>query len=302
MDENREKFGIEESGETTPWLTSRWLLIFAVVALAAAGIALGYGFHQQSLVGQLSSHEEQMGTTIAELRGQVDTLTTKLNDITAAQQAAAAAQNGAGPAGAKNASGKRGPGADKRLKQLQTRLDDQQKQLKDTQDEVAKTRTDLEGSLSSTRDELNGSIARTHEDLVVLQKRGERNFFEFDLVRSKEFQRFGPLMLSLRRTDWKHKNYDLALVVDDNQLSKKHVNLYEPVWIHRVDDPQPVQIVINKIERNVVHGYVSAPKYRNSDLAATMTPVSSTTTTPPPAQPDTPVAPSNPPNLEPPLL
>ncbi len=153
------------------------------------------------------------------------------------------AQNDAGPAGAKNASGKRGPGTDKRLKQLQTRLDDQQKQLKDTQDDVAKTRTDLEGSLSSTRDELNGSIARTHEDLVVLQKRGERNFFEFDLVRSKEFQRFGPLMLSLRRTDWKHKNYDLALVVDDNQLSKKHVNLYEPVWIHRVDDPQPVQIV-----------------------------------------------------------
>lgn len=300
MEQNQEKFGIEESQEGSWLRANRLLLIFAAVALVGAAIALGYGFHQQSLVSQLSTHEDQMNATIGDLRGQVDTLSAKLNDMVAQQAAAVAAQNAAGPAGAKNASGKRGPGTDKRLKQLQTRLDDQQKQLKDTQEAVAKTRTDLEGSLSSTREELNGSIARTHEELVVLQKRGERNFFEFDLVKSKQFQRFGPLMLSLRRTDSKHKNFDLAMVVDDNQLSKKHVNLYEPIWIHRTDDPQPVQVVINKIERNVVHGYVSAPKYRSSELAPTVKAVSSTTTTPPAAQPDSATPTSNPPNPEPP--
>src|SRR5215831_8665516 len=92
------------------------------------------------------------------------------------------------------------------IDQLQNQVNTVTAKLNDV---VAKNRTDLETSLSSTKDELNGSIAKTHEELVVLQKRGERNYFEFDLNKSKQFQRLGPLMLSLRRTDAKHMNYDL---------------------------------------------------------------------------------------------
>jgi len=167
---------------------------------------------------------------------------------------------------------------DKRYKQLQSQLAEQQKELKDTQDLVAKNRTDLEGNIGSTRDELNGSIAKTHEELVVLQKRGERSYTEFDLMRAKQLQRIGPITLSLRKADTKHKNYDLEMIVDDNQMSKKRVNLYEPIWIHTENESQPVQIVVNRIEKNLIHGYVSAPKYKPSELAAsgaasTLTPV-----------------------------
>lgn len=74
------------------------------------------------------------------------------------------------------------------------------------------------------------------------------------------------MSLSLRKADTKHQRFDLNLIVDDAQLSKKSVNLYEPIWIHRADDPQPIQIVINKIEKDHIHGYVSSPKYRQSEL------------------------------------
>src|SRR5438876_7496226 len=207
--------------------------------------------------------------TIGEMQGQLSAVTAKLNDMTAAQQAAEQAK--AHAVATKAASGKKGPSESKRLKELQARIDDQQKELKETQDLVAKNRSDLEGSLSSTKDELNGSIAKTHEELVVLQKRGERNYFEFDLAKSKQFQRFGPLTLSLRRTDAKHMNYDVSMVIDDNQLSKKRVNLFEPIWIHTENESQPVQVVVNKISKNSVHGYISAPKYRPSELAVSST-------------------------------
>jgi hypothetical protein len=222
------------------------------------------------------------------LQGQIETLTGKLNEVSAAQQAAAAAAVQANTPAAKRPAGKRSTMENKRLKEIQARMEEQQKQLKDTQDEVAKTRSDLEGNLSATRDDLNGSIARTHEELVTLQKRGERNYLEFSLAKSKQFQRHGPLMLSLRKADTKHKNFDLAMVVDDNQLRKKKVNLYEPIWIHRVDDPQPVQVVINKIDRDHVQGYVSAPKYRNSELTPSLTPASQKT----PAENPAPASPS----------
>jgi hypothetical protein len=70
----------------------------------------------------------------------------------------------------------------------------------------------------------------------------------------------------------------MALIVDDNDLNKKKVNLYEPIWIHTENEAQPVQVVVNRVEKNHVHGYVSAPKYNPSELAATggasVTPVS----------------------------
>jgi hypothetical protein len=148
-------------------------------------------------------------------------------------------------------------------------LTEQQRQLKETQDLVAKNQRELEWSLNSRRDELNGSIAKTHEEVVALAKRGERSYFEFDLAKSKEFQRFGPLPLSLRKADPKHNSFDMAMIVDDNPLMKKKVNLYEPIWIHRENQPQPVLVVVNRITKDFVHGYVSAPKYKPSELAST---------------------------------
>jgi len=245
--------------------TSGWLIALLVVLFAATAISFGYGYRQHQAVNDISSQNETLSTSVTQMRTQMDSLTAKLETL-ATQPPAAPANGGSAARPARSRAEER------RLKQMQTQLAEQQKQLKETQDAVETAKSEFGGRLDSTRDELNGSIARTHEDVVALQKRGERNYFEFDLGRSKNFQRAGSLLLSLRRADAKHKNYDLMLVVDDNTLSKKRVNLYEPVWIHRVDDTQPVQIVINRINKNSVQGYVSEPKYRQSELGATSTP------------------------------
>ncbi len=290
MQEHDEMSEHEIRAEAAATSASRWLVIAIVVLLGVAGVALAYGYRQQMLVGHLTAQQTVADSTISQMQGQLNAVTSKLNDVTAAQaQAQSQAQAQAQAEAAKHpdkkaASGtahtgpRRTTATDKRYKQLQSQLTEQQKQLKDTQDLVAKNRADLEGNISSTRDELNGSIAKTHEELVVLQKRGERSYTEFDLMKAKQFQRIGPITLSLRKADTKHKNYDIEMIVDDNQMSKKKVNLYEPIWIHTENDSQPVQIVVNRIEKNLIHGYVSAPKYKPSELAtsgaaSTLTPV-----------------------------
>jgi hypothetical protein len=55
-----------------------------------------------------------------------------------------------------------------------------------------------------------------------------RNYFEFILVKPKQFARVGPLIVSLRKSNSKHQYYDLPRVVDDRQLSRKQVSQYEP--------------------------------------------------------------------------
>ncbi len=311
MDENHESNHNNGNG----WAAmradaNRWLVIAVVALLGITVVTVGYGFHQQSMVRQLTAQTVTANAAMNQMQGQLNAVTSKLNDLTAVKSSPQAATESTQPSrgvasgsdedtstkapevaptstpvttakpapAKKHVAKRRAPVVDKKYEQLQSQLAEQQKALKETQDEVAKNRSDLEGTINSTRDDLNGSIAKTHEELVALEKRGERSYFEFDLSKSKQFQRVGPLTLSLRKADTKHKNYDVAMIVDDNELQKKKVNLYEPIWIHTETDSQPVQIIVNRIDKDAVHGYISAPKYKPSELAAigsaNVTPVS----------------------------
>jgi DNA-binding NarL/FixJ family response regulator len=249
-----------------------WPVLVSLFVLAAAGVVLGLcNYQQRSVIRQIAAREAELDATIGQLHSQLQDATTKINNIAAVQAAKATAAATAARSEARAAAAE-ATMQSARLRLLQSAVNDQQRQIQATRAEMAKTHSDLEGNLNSTRNELSGSIARTHEDLVALEKRGERDYFEFDAAKSKQFLRAGPLNLSARRTDTKHSNVDLVLVVNDREISKKSVNLYEPVWIYETQDSQPVQVVVNKIEKNWAHGYVSAPKYSRADLSTISAP------------------------------
>ena len=249
--------------------TSGWLIAAVVVLLVGLCVAVAHSYTQAKVSDQNASKEAQMSATIGQLQGQLDSLNAKLSALSTPPVATPAAAQPAQPTAANRAAARRRTAAEnKRYKELQSELADQQNQLKATQDQLAQDRSDLEGNIDSTRDQLNGSIAKTHDELVALEQKGERNYFEFDLTKSKQFAHEGPVMVSLRKADTKHKRYNLSMIVDDNQMEKKNVNLYEPIWIDG-GDSQEVQVVVNKIDKNHIHGYVSAPKYNQS---ASLTP------------------------------
>jgi uncharacterized coiled-coil protein SlyX len=234
-----------------------------LVLIAAAGAI--YGFHQQSAVSQLTTRNSELNASLNQMQEQLNRLTSKLDDLTAVHAPVVAPQAAASKTSPSPAASHPTHVPSSRMKQMQTQITDLGKKLKDTQESLAEARSEMENDLDSTRDQLNGSIARNHEELVVLEQRGERNYFEFDLAKSKDFQRTGPISMSLRKADPKHRSYDVVVLVDDNQLAKRKVDLYEPIWITS-DDSQPLQVVVNKIDKNQVRGYVSAPKYPETQL------------------------------------
>jgi hypothetical protein len=279
QEDRREETHQEVSHKSFGSHASLWGVAVILLVLALGVWGVGYGYHQRAMIGQLQSNQAELNTTIGQMLSQLNSMASKLADVSAAQTAAAEVAQASNTPAAKRAAAQRAAADTARLRQIQSRLQQQQQQLKQTQDDVVKTRSDLEGSLNSTRDDLNGSIAKTHDELVALEKRGERSYYEFELAKTKQFRRSGPVMLSLRKADEKHQHLDLALIVNDNSLTKKNVNLYEPVWIYDTDST-PVQVVVNKIGKNSVHGYVSAPKYSAADLAGGATPVSALSATP----------------------
>jgi outer membrane murein-binding lipoprotein Lpp len=257
----------------------KWGLGLAVLALfVVAGISLAYVSRERRQLNDLTATNQSLSSSITQLKAQMQSMSEKLNQPAAAPPARIVSQS-APRSGSQPRSVSRAA-VDPRFAQMQSRLTNQEKELSSTREDLNKTRDDLQGkldstrdelsgSLASTRDELSGSIGRTHEDVVALQKRGERNYYEFQLTKSKEFRRIGPLSISLRKVNTKRKSYDLAMFVDDNQMQKKSVNLYEPVWINLEDRPQPVQLVVNQIGKDQIQGYISESKYKKSELGDT---------------------------------
>src|SRR5216684_44716 len=156
MDFKPEKYE-HESQESSPEPQSRsWIVVGVCASLLTTAVALGYGVHQQSVVGQLTSRNQEMTSSMNEMHSQVDTLSAKMNEVSTQAAAAVTAlqQQATTQNGGKGVSAKQRAASLRQLKQLQAALTDQQKELKDTQDLVTKNRTDLEGALSSTKYEL----------------------------------------------------------------------------------------------------------------------------------------------------
>ncbi len=131
------------------------------------------------------------------------------------------------------------------------------------------TSTHRSNGIHSSRliSEPSDGVARTHAELLSLERQGTRTYTEFSLTRSKHFQTVGPLTVQLRKADTKHGSYDLRLTINGRQLEKKHVNLYEPIWITLNEYARPSELVVNGISKNQVWGYLSEPRNRNSELA-----------------------------------
>jgi hypothetical protein len=210
-----------------------------------------------------------MSATLQETKGQLNTLAQKVNAMSEAeaqrQQAAAAAAAAQRARVTHRVTARRPSGmSDKRWKEIQAKLDAQRQAIDANGKAIEDTRSELAGA----KTELSGSIARTHGELVTLQRKGERSYFEFDVDRSKQFRATGPVGIKLRKANSKRQYADMDLMVDDVAVNQKHVNLLQPVIIYAGEGGRPIELVVQRISNNHIHGYVSTPKYKESDLAA----------------------------------
>jgi len=127
------------------------------------------------------------------------------------------------------------------------------------------TRKDLADSrrdITDVKTTLSAQIARNASELSDLRKKGERDFYEFDLKKPKkgEMTRVADIQLQLRSTDPKRAKYDLLIQVDDSRLEKKERTANEPVQFLVGRDKLRYEVVVNYVDKDRVRGYLSAPK------------------------------------------
>jgi hypothetical protein len=132
--------------------------------------------------------------------------------------------------------------------------------------DVGNVKTDLEttkGTLERVKGDLgqqSGLIAHTRDDLEYLKHKGDRNYYEFTLTRSKGSTPVSTVSLQLKKTDPKRGKFTLNVIADDRTIEKKDRTVYEPLQFYTGRDRMLYELVVFTVAKDKVTGYISTPK------------------------------------------
>ena len=146
------------------------------------------------------------------------------------------------------------------------RIDSVDKDVDQVESEVKLARADLDktiaglGRVNGDMGVMSGLIATNAQELSALRELGERNYLEFDLTKSKTYQRVGDVQLRLAKADPKRNRFTVEVFADDQRIEKKDKTLNEPIQFYTAGARQPYELVVNLVGRDRIKGYMATPK------------------------------------------
>ena len=135
--------------------------------------------------------------------------------------------------------------------------------VKTVDTKVGKVSTDLDKAVSDlnmARSELGTLIARNHDEIDVLRRQGERDYTEFTITGKNQPQKIGNVTVVLKGVNEKKNRSNIVYTVEDKSYEAKNTNVNTPVFFYISGTHQPEELVINKVGKNTISGYLSVPK------------------------------------------
>jgi chromosome segregation ATPase len=134
-----------------------------------------------------------------------------------------------------------------------------QAEVEDTNAHLYETASLLEQTTDDVG-EISGQVSDNRSEIASLRKMTERDRVRFQLSKSKQMQRVADIQLRLRDTDAKRNKFTIEILADDKTFVKKDRQVAEPVMFYMGDTAQPYELVITKMEKDGVSGYLARPK------------------------------------------
>jgi uncharacterized protein (DUF2141 family) len=258
---------------------SGWQLpaIIVLGLVAIGGLAFGWNASskldatQQSVATQVKSVEQSVQQDMAslkdrlaqdekansDLQGDLKVVTDKLK-ITQGQLKKARAEEA-----------KANEDAAQKLSALDTSVHSElatkagQDDVKNVDTKVTAVSTDLNSTkdeLKMAKSEMGTLIARNHDEIDQLRRLGERDYVEFTIAGKNKPQKVGNITLELKGVNEKKNQVNLAMVVEDKRYEKKNRSANEPIFFYTSGTRLPEELVVNKVGKDTITGYVSIPK------------------------------------------
>jgi chromosome segregation ATPase len=276
MSEQDDVTVVHEGGSNT----GKWILLLLAVLYVAA--SLYFLVDLRGRVTQLSQHEATSQKEIADLttrmqaaEAEAETLGQQVG-ITKKELSQRAAQLQAAQRAAEERLAKE---QKEQISAVSGEVAGVKTDVGGVKTDVASTKSDLEATkkkLESTIGDLglqSGLVAKTREDLEVLKHRGDRQYYEFTLLKGAKPQPVSTVSLQIKKVDPKKGKYTLNVTSDDKTIEKKDRNVNEPIQFYTGRDHMLYELVIWTLDKNKATGYVSTPK--NAPVPVTASPTAS---------------------------
>jgi len=260
--------GMHDESSSNTW---KWIVLLLSVLYIAG--SLYFLFDLRTRVTALSSDQEASKQQLADLSKRLQSSDAKAE----AQSEALARKIGL----TKKELVSRAAQLQNEQKEAEARLAEEQKQqIGQVNGEVASVKTDVGGvktdvastkaDLEATRAKLDstigdlglqsGLIAKTRDDLEALKHKGDRNYYEFSLIKGAKSQPVATVSLALKKTDPKKGKFTLDVTSDDKTIEKKDRNISEPIQFYSGRDRMLYELVVWSVDKKKATGYLSTPK------------------------------------------
>jgi septal ring factor EnvC (AmiA/AmiB activator) len=273
MPEEGEQIQVEQQSSAGKWI----LVVLAIVFVAAS--VYGYVTTQQ--------HVDKLNKDLGESQAQVGELQKRMRSAEAEEETL-----GQKLGMTKKELSQRAAELQAQQKAAESRLEDEatkaKEQIGQVSGEVAGVKTDVGGvktDVASTKADLettkanlqtaigdlgkqSGLIANTRGDLEVLKHKGDRNYYEFTLLRGAKPQPIATVSLQLRKTDPKRGKYTLSVTSDDKTIDKQDRNIAEPIQFYSGRDHLLFELVVWTVDKKKATGYLSTPKNAPTPVTA----------------------------------
>ncbi len=163
--------------------------------------------------------------------------------------------------------------ADSKIGQVSSEVGGVKSEVGTVKTDLASTKHDLEGTqrqLLDVKETLTAAVAKNATELAELRRKGERDYFEFELPKKNVLTKVEDIRLVLTKTDPKKGKYSVQIVVDDNKLEKRDRTINEPIQFLVGRNRLRYELVVNWVQKDRVGGYLSIPK--DKSLAAEKAP------------------------------
>ncbi len=287
----------EESYRYESTGTPRWIAVLFVVLIAALAVFGYFGYSTESKLSQdlskqqdqnkiLTAQLDQANTRIADLKSKVEITVQRVgltqSELAQAKSRAEAIRKEQQASDLKLTTQltQAQKENDEKIGAVATEVGGAKKDIEATRSDLEATKGKLERSLGDMN-VMSGLIAHSRDDLDELRRRGDRNYYEFTLQRSKNAQRVGPVQMSLSKVDQKKSKYTMTVFVDDRAIEKRDKTSGEPVqfYVKGSSRMAPYEIVVFDVGRNQINGYLATPKDGSAAAPAAAAPAA------PPAKP-----------------
>ncbi|HXY23787.1 MAG TPA: hypothetical protein VEI73_04005 [Candidatus Acidoferrum sp.] len=277
--------------------TPRWIAVLFGVVIAGLAVLGVAGYTTQTRLTQdlakqqdqnriLTAQLDQANSRIADLKSQMEIASQKVG-LTQAELASAKSraeairkEQQASDQRLTSQIGQVQKESEEKIGAVATEVGGAKKDIEATKNDLEATKGKLERSMGDMN-VMSGLIARNRDDLEELKRRGDRNYYEFTLQKSKSSQRVGPVQVSLNKTDPKKSKYTITVIADDKTIEKKDKTSGEPVqfYVKGSSRMAPYEIVVFDVGKNQISGYLATPKDSGAPAPAA-NPAPSAATTP----------------------